>query len=129
MGIGRLRAEPWRVFRALSRSLPPAGLAVAEKDGSASLTPRERSVLPLIAAGQSDREIAAKLGISAKTASVHVANIKSKLGVATRVQAVLAARALIGRQRIPATDAERAVTCRRGTKCRRGIKDVGQDTR
>ena len=51
------------------------------------LTARELEVLRLFAIGRSNREIAAELFISAKTASVHVSNIMSKLGVANRVEA------------------------------------------
>jgi predicted ATPase/DNA-binding CsgD family transcriptional regulator len=52
------------------------------------LTPREHEVLELLAAGQSDGEIAAALFIGKKTASVHVANIKGKLGARSRVEIV-----------------------------------------
>jgi DNA-binding CsgD family transcriptional regulator/WD40 repeat protein len=55
----------------------------------APLSAREQEVLGLLAAGQSDGEIAAHLFISKKTASVHVANIKSKLGAASRVETAL----------------------------------------
>jgi DNA-binding CsgD family transcriptional regulator len=55
------------------------------------LTGREFEVLRLVAAGRSNREIAAELFISAKTASVHVSNILAKLGAASRGEA--AARA------------------------------------
>ena len=79
--------------------LPPAEPARA---GSAPLagpnemlTPREREVLALLADGQSDREIAERLFISPKTASVHVANIKAKLELESRVQLVLRARELL----------------------------------
>ena len=48
------------------------------------LTGRELEVLRLVAAGRGNREIAAELFISPKTASVHVSNILGKLGVATR---------------------------------------------
>lgn len=51
------------------------------------LTARELEVLRLVAIGRSNRDIAAELFISAKTASVHVSNIMSKLGVASRVEA------------------------------------------
>jgi DNA-binding CsgD family transcriptional regulator len=51
------------------------------------LTDREREVLLLVAAGHSNPEIARKLFISAKTASVHVSNILAKLGVNGRVEA------------------------------------------
>jgi DNA-binding CsgD family transcriptional regulator len=55
------------------------------------LTAREFEVLRLVAAGRSNREIAAELFISAKTASVHVSNILGKLGVTSRGEAAAAA--------------------------------------
>ena len=58
------------------------------------LTGRELEVLRLVAAGQSNREIAAALVISPKTASVHVSNILAKLGSATRTEAAVKAQAL-----------------------------------
>jgi DNA-binding CsgD family transcriptional regulator len=54
--------------------------------GRYDLTPREREVLVLVAAGQSDGEIAEALFISKKTASYHVAMIKGKLGARSRVE-------------------------------------------
>jgi DNA-binding CsgD family transcriptional regulator len=51
------------------------------------LTPRERDVLELVAAGHSDAEIAAALYISPKTANRHVGAILAKLGVRNRTQA------------------------------------------
>jgi DNA-binding CsgD family transcriptional regulator/tetratricopeptide (TPR) repeat protein len=53
----------------------------------AGLTAREREVLRLLAAGRSNREIAADLFIAPKTASVHVSNILGKLGAASRTEA------------------------------------------
>jgi DNA-binding NarL/FixJ family response regulator len=57
-----------------------------------TLTQREIEVLGLVGAGKSDGEIAGELFISPKTASVHVANAKAKLGVDTRLDAALWAR-------------------------------------
>jgi ATP/maltotriose-dependent transcriptional regulator MalT len=51
------------------------------------LTAREGEVLRLVADGRSNSQIAEALFISRKTASVHVSNILSKLGVSTRVEA------------------------------------------
>jgi DNA-binding CsgD family transcriptional regulator len=51
------------------------------------LTARELEVLQLLAAGRSNRDIAAELFISVKTASVHVSNIMSKLCVGSRAEA------------------------------------------
>ena len=50
------------------------------------LTPREQDVLELVTQGRTNREIAADLFISEKTASVHVSNIKSKLGANGRAE-------------------------------------------
>ncbi|MGN6867716.1 MAG: helix-turn-helix transcriptional regulator [Solirubrobacteraceae bacterium] len=61
-----------------------AGTDVVDPFG---LTPREREVLRLVAEGHSNSQIAQELFISRATASVHVSNILSKLGVTTRVQA------------------------------------------
>jgi len=58
------------------------------------LTGRELEVLRLVAAGQSNREIAAALVISPKTASVHVSNILGKLSAATRTEAAVKAHEL-----------------------------------
>jgi ATP/maltotriose-dependent transcriptional regulator MalT len=63
-------------------------------DGEFGLTERELEVLRLVAAGRSNREIAAELFISPKTASVHVSNILGKLGVASRGEAAARAHAL-----------------------------------
>jgi DNA-binding NarL/FixJ family response regulator len=51
-------------------------------------------VLRLVAAWRSNREIAGELFISAKTASVHVSNILSKLGATSRGEAAAAAHRL-----------------------------------
>jgi len=59
------------------------------------LTGRELEVLRLVAAGRSNREIAAALVISPKTASVHVSNILAKLGAASRTEAAVKAHQLL----------------------------------
>ena len=51
-----------------------------------SLTRREQQIAALIAAGHSNKEIAAELSISPTTAARHVANILAKLGFRSRTQ-------------------------------------------
>ena len=79
------------VAAALVPQPPRRGRRGGPVDG---LTQREVEVLALVAQGRSDGEIAAELFISPKTASVHVANIKGKLGLDTRIQVALHARAI-----------------------------------
>ena len=50
------------------------------------LSPREREVARLVADGLSNREIAARLVISERTAQNHVQHILDKLGFANRAQ-------------------------------------------
>ena len=57
------------------------------------LTDREYEILTLIAQRHSNADIAARLVLSPKTIRNHVSNILSKLQVADRVEAMLAARA------------------------------------
>ena len=52
------------------------------------LSEREREVLRLVAGGQSNKQIAAKLRISERTAKFHVTAILNKLGAENRAQAV-----------------------------------------
>ena len=53
------------------------------------LTPREREILDLVAQGRANKEIAASLGISERTARTHVSHVLRKLGVSSRTQAAL----------------------------------------
>ena len=58
----------------------------------AQLTRREREVLELIAAGLSNRAIAAELGLSTNTISNHISSIFGKLQVGSRAEAIVRAR-------------------------------------
>jgi non-specific serine/threonine protein kinase len=57
---------------------PNAALAV--------LTPRERQVAALVAGGLTNKQIAAQLVVSDRTADVHVSNILGKLELTSRAQ-------------------------------------------
>jgi predicted ATPase/DNA-binding CsgD family transcriptional regulator len=61
----------------------PSAAAAASPGG---LTPREREIVALIAAGHSNKAIAEELVISPATAARHVANILAKLGFNSRAQ-------------------------------------------
>ena len=58
-------------------------------EGVGSLSKREREVLSLVAEGLNNRAIAARLFISENTVKNHVRNIHEKLGVHTRMEAVV----------------------------------------
>ena len=71
-----------------------AALQTAGKGAQAfpELTSRELEVLRLIAEGQSNAAIAARLSLSVKTVQNHISSIFSKLQVADRAQAIVRAR-------------------------------------
>jgi ATP/maltotriose-dependent transcriptional regulator MalT len=62
-----------------------------EADDPFGLTPRERDVLTLVAAGATNREIGERLHMAEKTASVHVSRILAKLNVRSRTEAAAVA--------------------------------------
>ena len=76
--------------RARLRLAEGAGAASNGSDGGEDpfgLTPRERQVLALVAAGATNREIGQQLYMAEKTASVHVSRILAKLDVRSRTEA------------------------------------------
>ncbi|HEY7430377.1 MAG TPA: response regulator transcription factor, partial [Streptosporangiaceae bacterium] len=87
-----LLARRARIRLSASSGVAP-GDAGADDD-ELRLTERELEVLRLVAEGRSNREIAGELFISPKTASVHVSNILSKLGVSNRGEAAARAYSL-----------------------------------
>ena len=69
-----------RVSDAVSKTVQHSGEGFATQRSSRSrLTPREREIVQLLAEGKSNKEVAAVLGISVKTAETHRANIMLKL--------------------------------------------------
>ncbi|MDQ1018555.1 DNA-binding NarL/FixJ family response regulator [Streptomyces afghaniensis] len=68
---------------------PQATAARARLD---RLTPRERDVLTLLAQGETNADIAERLGMRESTVKAHVSRILTALEVTNRVQAALRAR-------------------------------------
>jgi DNA-binding NarL/FixJ family response regulator len=60
--------------------------------GRAALTPREREVLRLLAAGKTNRQVADQLGVSTETVKTLVSRTFTKLGVHRRAEAVVTAQ-------------------------------------
>jgi DNA-binding CsgD family transcriptional regulator len=52
------------------------------------LSPRQREILALVAAGRTSKEIASALGISESTVNWHLANVFERLGASSRAEAV-----------------------------------------
>jgi ATP/maltotriose-dependent transcriptional regulator MalT len=71
--------------------------------GRLTLTERQRQVVELIAAGCSNEEVGARLGISARTAKAHCDVLRQKLGVPRRRQIPVAYRLLTGDDPLPAS--------------------------
>jgi DNA-binding NarL/FixJ family response regulator len=71
----------------------PDGAAGAARPALDMLTPRQQDVLRALVAGKSNLDIANYLEISEPTVKVHLTSIFKLLGVVSRTQAVLAARA------------------------------------
>lgn len=85
---GGALTQPAAIAYALGESTEAATAAAVEAAMSpqAVLTKRERQVAELVAGGMSNREIAAELVISQRTAESHIEHIMSKLGFNSRTQ-------------------------------------------
>jgi NarL family two-component system response regulator LiaR len=81
---GETRLHP-EVMRKLMQQVA-AQPSIPKPDESSKLTGREMEVIRLVARGKSNREIAAVLVISEKTAKSHISNILGKLGLEDRTQ-------------------------------------------
>ena len=57
--------------------------------GGPRLTPREREVVTLLAAGLTNRQIAERLVVGNRTVEMHVSNVLAKLGITSRAQAAI----------------------------------------
>jgi NarL family two-component system response regulator LiaR len=79
----RLSSRPRGVFQKNAAAIAALGL-----------TRQELRALELIAAGQSNKEMARTLGVAPNTVKTHVANLFSKLEVSRRTQALAKARDL-----------------------------------
>jgi DNA-binding NarL/FixJ family response regulator len=66
-----------------------ASLRAPKADPLGALTGREREILRMVAAGKANKQIAAELVISERTARTHVSNILRKLDLPSRTQAAL----------------------------------------
>jgi LuxR family maltose regulon positive regulatory protein len=86
--------------RAETLANPPSGeddkmrLPLSEQASGSMLTQREIEILPLLAEGLSNKEIADRLHIATETVKTHLKNIYQKLDAKGRIAALKAARAM-----------------------------------
>jgi DNA-binding CsgD family transcriptional regulator len=92
--LGELLTGLDQQARAYSCALRAVMAGVDRVATSVELTPRERGVITLLAEGRTAGAIARRLGIAERTVHKHLERCYSKLGVADRLSAVLAAQRL-----------------------------------
>ncbi len=97
---GELHLDP-----AIAKRLTASMRTSKQEDPGTELTSREREILRMVAAGKANKQIAAELVISERTARTHVSNILRKLDLSSRTQAALwAVREGLAPDRQPRTD-------------------------
>jgi DNA-binding NarL/FixJ family response regulator len=84
--VTRRVVERWVALEASSPVTPHPGQAAVD-----TLSAREREILVGLARGRTNRELAEELIVSEATVKTHVSNLLTKLGVRSRVQAVVLA--------------------------------------
>jgi ATP/maltotriose-dependent transcriptional regulator MalT len=86
--FGRLGAEPWE--ERARRELRASGETARRRDPStlAELTPLELQITRLVAAGSSNKEVAAQLFLSPRTIDYHLHKVFLKLGIASRAELI-----------------------------------------
>ena len=94
IAAGFLAAGIYIGARVLSGPRPPAFDGNAKAQAALRISPRELTVLHEIAAGRSNKEIAASLNVSPHTVKTHVARLFEKLGAKRRTEAINKAREL-----------------------------------
>jgi DNA-binding NarL/FixJ family response regulator len=89
---GLLRKELLETIRAVhagqKRLSSEIAAEIAEHATDDALTPREADVLRLVAGGNANKEIAARLSLTEETVKSHIRNIMAKLGANDRTHAV-----------------------------------------
>jgi DNA-binding CsgD family transcriptional regulator len=94
LGLRLSRPRETVVVREVTREVPAPATFVRDQArlDSLGITPRELEILELIAAGLSNREIAARAFVSENTVKTHSSRVFGKLGAQRRTQAVQLAK-------------------------------------
>lgn len=93
-GAGFLALGIWLGARLFRRPAVTGFIPNTAAQASLGISEREYEVLGHLAAGRSNKEIAAKLAVSPNTIKTHIARLYEKLGAARRTEAIAKARAL-----------------------------------
>ena len=80
----RLGAQPWTARAGQELRATGLTLGPAHAEGPASLTPQQRQIAQLAAAGLTNKQIGERLYLSPRTVSTHLHQAFPKLGVTTR---------------------------------------------
>lgn len=85
---------PLEAVRRLVAPEGPVGAGEPRRvaEAQSALTQRQRDILGFLADGLSTREIAARLNLSPNTVRAHIRNVLAKLGVRSRIEAVVLSR-------------------------------------
>lgn len=83
---------PIRGRRRRHANAAPEGSPAPKRRKTDALSPRQRQVLEYIRVGRTNRDIAARLGVSVATVNKHVHDILGTLGVSNRTQAAAAVK-------------------------------------
>ena len=94
LGLRLTRRPGTVVVREVLVPAPPSFERDQGKLESLGITPRELEILELIAAGLSNKEIAARVNVSENTVKTHSSRVFDKLGARRRTQAVQRGREL-----------------------------------
>ena len=92
LALVRLRRRSALADAAGTVAMPPGG--IERRQGSRTLTPKERSILQLLARNYSNKEIAKSIDVSDETVKWHLKNLFNKLDAGSRKHAVTRARSL-----------------------------------
>lgn len=94
IAAGFMALGVWVGVRLMPQRAAPEFAVNDQARESLGISEREFEVLELLAAGRSNKEIAAALSVSPNTVKTHVARLFGKLEVSRRTEAILRAREL-----------------------------------